>query len=70
MFQEVETLRFQDSQHMKVVRLSALLTGRLYQVLISVKRLSRTQGHSAPRRIVLMKNSIGTIWDRPRELPT
>jgi hypothetical protein len=28
-FQEVETPRFQDNQHMKVVRLSALPTGRL-----------------------------------------
>jgi hypothetical protein len=29
-FQEVEAPRFQDSRHMKVVRLSALCTGRLY----------------------------------------
>jgi len=29
-FQEVEAPRFQDSRHMKVVRLSALRTGRLY----------------------------------------
>jgi hypothetical protein len=29
-FQEVEAPRFQDTQHMKVVRLSALRTGRLY----------------------------------------
>ena len=29
-FQEVEAPRFQDSRHMKVVRLSALHTGRLY----------------------------------------
>jgi len=29
-FQEFEATRFQDSQHMKVVRLSALRTGRLY----------------------------------------
>ena len=28
--QEVEAPRFQDSRHMKVVRLSALNTGRLY----------------------------------------
>ena len=29
-FQEVEATRFQDNRHMKVVRLSALRTGRLY----------------------------------------
>jgi len=29
-FQEVEAPRFQDSRHMKVVRLSALRTDRLY----------------------------------------
>jgi len=29
-FQEAEAPRFQDNRHMKVVRLSALRTGRLY----------------------------------------
>jgi hypothetical protein len=29
-FQEVEAPRFHDSRHMKVVKLSALRTGRLY----------------------------------------
>ena len=35
-FQETEVPRFQDSRHMKVVRLLALRTGRLYPQEISL----------------------------------
>jgi hypothetical protein len=59
---------------MKVARLSALRTSRLYPqdiflVLISVERLSRPQGHSAAEWITSMKNSNDTIGNRSRELP-
>jgi hypothetical protein len=59
---------------MKVVKLSALRTGRLYLqeiflVLISVKKLSRPQGHSPAERIMSMKNSNDTIGNRTRDLP-
>ena len=73
-FPEVESPRFQDSRHMKVVRSSALRIGRLYLqqiflILISVKRLRQPQGHSAAERIMSMQNSNDTIENRTRDLP-
>ena len=58
--QEVEAHRFQDNRHMKVVRLSALGTGRLYPLgnipgTHFCQRLSRPQGHSTSGRIKPMK---------------
>ena len=69
-------LRLPDfNRHMKVVRLSALRNGRFYPqeiflVLISVRKLSQPQGHSAAGRIMSMKNSNDTIGNRTRDLPT
>ena len=59
-FQEVEAPRFQDSRRMKVVRLSALRTGRLYPPgnipgTHFCWSLSRPQGHSAAGRICQWK---------------
>jgi len=72
--QEVEAPRFQVSRHMKVVRLSAVRTGRLnppgkIPSTHFCYNLSRPQGHSAAGRIMSMKNSNDTIGNRTRDLP-
>jgi hypothetical protein len=69
-FQEVEAPRFQD----KVVRLSALCTGRLYPPpnipgTHFYQRLNQPQGHSEARWIMSMKNSNDTIGNRTCDLP-
>ena len=58
---------------MKVVRLSALCTGRLYPPgnipgIHFCWRLSQPQGHSAAGRIMSMKNYNDTIGNRTRDL--
>ena len=73
-FQEVETSIFQDYRNMKLVKLSALRTGRLYPPgnipgTHFSQRLSQPQDHVAVRRIVSMKNSNETIGNRTRDLP-
>ena len=59
--------------HKKLVRLSALRTGRLYHqeillALISVRAWVDPRGHSAVWRIKSMKNSSETIGNRTRDL--
>jgi hypothetical protein len=73
---KVEAPRFQDSRHMKVVKLSVPRTGRLYPheiflIIISVGvSVNPSQPrHSATGRIMSIKISGDTIGNRTREVP-
>jgi hypothetical protein len=72
-FQEVEAPRFHDIRHMKVERLPAPRTDRLYPPrnipgTHFCYRLSQPQGPSAAGRMS-MKNSSDIIGNRTRYLP-
>jgi hypothetical protein len=65
---------FLDNQHLKVARLSAQSTGRLYSPENTPRtnlcyRLSRPQGHSAAGRIHSTRNRNKPIGNRTRNLP-
>jgi hypothetical protein len=65
--------RYQVSRHTSVVSLTALHTSRLYPWgnipgTRSCYRLSRSQVHTATGRIILVKNSNDTVFNRTRVL--
>jgi hypothetical protein len=67
-FQKVEASRFHDNRHMKVIRLSALHTGRLYPRKNSWDYcLREAEGHSAAERILSMKNCTDKTGNRTRD---
>jgi hypothetical protein len=73
-FHEFEAPRFQDNRHIKVVRLSALRTGRLYPSgnipdIHFCYRMIQPKGYSSAGRIMSMKISNDTIGNRTRDLP-
>jgi len=73
-FQLVEGPIFQDNRHMRVARLSALRTGRLYPqeislVLISIRGWVNPRAVVAAGRVVTIKNFNNTIGNRTHDLP-
>ena len=74
MFQEVEAPTFQDHQHMKVVRLSALHNGRLYPqeiilLLIYVRGWVKHRALVRPEGICQWKFPMKTTGNRIYDLP-
>jgi len=72
-FQEVEAASFHDSQHMKIVRLSAIRTGNLYPQEIFLVLLS-LGGWVDPRALVQLEGLCQwkipvTIWKETHVLP-
>ena len=70
-FQEAEAPRYLDKWHMKIVRLPALRTGRLYSPgnirgIHFCYWLIRPQGHSEAGRTMSTKNSSDPIGNRTR----
>ena len=72
-FQQFQAPRFQDNRHMKVVRLSALRTGRLYPTKYSwYSFLLETESNPGPlcgRKNYVIKNCSDTIGNRTRDFP-
>ena len=75
-FQEVEAPRFQDNRHMKVVRLSAIRTGRLFPpqeifvVLVSLRGWVETRAIVRQEGLCEWNIKNDTTGNRTRDLPT
>jgi len=74
-FQDFDVAKFQDNRHMKVVRLSAQCTDRLYPtqesflVFISVRDRVYLRAIWRSEGLMSMKNSNDTICNRTHDLP-